>query len=62
MKRPYRRMLCREPACRKKLEREEVLYNAGYCDSCVESFIARGEAEKKRLAQPIVHNNTYLDR
>ena len=61
MKRPYRRLMCREPACRKKLARDEVLYNDGYCNSCVESFLVRAEVERKRLAEPKL-NNAKLER
>lgn len=53
---PYRPRTCREPACRAKLNREEVLYNGGFCDPCVEALLARGEAEKQRLY--LNQNNT----
>lgn len=42
---PYRRH-CQELGCNKKLSRDEVLYNGGYCDDCLAENVRRGQREK----------------
>ena len=42
-------MICQVPTCNKRLKRDEVLYNDGYCDVCIEEFLERAAVERKRL-------------
>ena len=47
MRRPLRPPRCRDRHCGQRLNRDEALYNGGFCEKCVQENIEKNELEAK---------------